>query len=364
MFHRRVNPLRMLLAFAVAVAAPALAVQRTFVASTGVDTNPCTLTQPCRGFAAAVSAVAANGEVVVLDSAGYGPVTLNKAVTVTAPKGIYAGVSVTTGSGITIAAGGSRVTLRGLTINGQGGNVGVEVVSASVLELYDVEVSGLNSTGILAGNGGMILGEGLIVRESGSEGILLAGGARMHLRNSRVENNQRGVKAQEGAWFSAVDTTFTGNYYEAILIFAGANQTAVLNLEHCYVAENGHSFAAIKTSTSDATARIDGTLTRNTITLNSGYGVIVGDPFDGEGHYTVNFVDNTITNNSAIGILIQVPQFDTTLGKIVLSGNTISRNDWGVGCNGAGVVTRGNNTIRDNVSNQLTCAGIVSETGQ
>ena len=58
MFRRRVNPLRMLLAFAVAVAAPAFAVQRTFVASTGVDTNPCTLTQPCRGFAAAVSAVA------------------------------------------------------------------------------------------------------------------------------------------------------------------------------------------------------------------------------------------------------------------------------------------------------------------
>ena len=28
---------------------------------------------PCRGFAAAVSAVAANGEVVVLDSGGYGP---------------------------------------------------------------------------------------------------------------------------------------------------------------------------------------------------------------------------------------------------------------------------------------------------
>ena len=67
---------------AVAAATPALAVQRTFVASTGADTNPCTLTLPCRGFAAAVTAVGFNGEVVVLDSAGYGAVTIDKSVTI------------------------------------------------------------------------------------------------------------------------------------------------------------------------------------------------------------------------------------------------------------------------------------------
>ncbi|MEO8674973.1 MAG: right-handed parallel beta-helix repeat-containing protein [Casimicrobiaceae bacterium] len=347
---------------AAAVAGPALAVQRTFVASTGVDTNPCTLTSPCRGFAAAVGAVATNGEVVILDSAGYGPVTINQPVTITAPKGVYAGVTVTTGTGIAVAAGGGRVTLRGLTINGQGGNIGIDVQSVAVLELYDVDISGL-PTGLQAA-GGTITAAGLMVRESLSQGIHLTSGARMHMQNSRVENNLQGVVAQDGSWFNAVDSVFVGNYYGAIDISAGAGQTAVINLEHCYIADNGHSFAAIKTNALDPTARVDGTLTRNIITANSGYGVIVGNPYGSEGSHTINIVDNTITNNAAIGILIQVPQFDTTKAKIVLSGNTISRNDWGVGCNGAGVVTRGNNTVRDNVSNQLTCAAIVNETGQ
>ena len=54
--------------------------QRTFVASTGNDTNPCGLAQPCRGFARAVSQTSASGEVIVLDSAGYGPVTITKSV--------------------------------------------------------------------------------------------------------------------------------------------------------------------------------------------------------------------------------------------------------------------------------------------
>src|SRR5512143_138524 len=216
MFRRAVNTLRLLAAIAVVAgaAAPALAIQRTFVASTGVDTNPCTLTLPCRGFAAAVAAVGFNGEVVVLDSAGYGPVTINKDVTLTTPKGVYAGVSVTSGTGITIASGG-RVTLRGLTINGQGGSVGIDVQSASVVELYDVEISAMVS-GLQALAGGVINADGLVVRESSSEGVHLQGGARLHLRNSRIDNNQRGVFAQGGSWFSAADTTFVGNYYEAI----------------------------------------------------------------------------------------------------------------------------------------------------
>ena len=60
-----------------ATAAPA---QRTFVSSGGLDTNTCLLAAPCRGFQAALLQTNAGGEIVVLDSAGYGPVTINKAV--------------------------------------------------------------------------------------------------------------------------------------------------------------------------------------------------------------------------------------------------------------------------------------------
>jgi hypothetical protein len=94
-------------------------VQRTFVASTGVDDQRCSITAPCRGFAAAVAKTSANGEVIVLDSAGYGPVDISKSISLIAPAGVYAGVTVLTGDGIVINGIGIIVVLRGLSINGQ-----------------------------------------------------------------------------------------------------------------------------------------------------------------------------------------------------------------------------------------------------
>src|SRR4029077_19683192 len=69
-------------------------VQRTFVASYGADTNPCSLGQPCRSFGIAISHVQSGGEVIVLDSAGYGVFTVTQPVSVIAPAGVYAGIFV------------------------------------------------------------------------------------------------------------------------------------------------------------------------------------------------------------------------------------------------------------------------------
>ena len=76
--------------FALSVPAVA-ALQRTFVASTGSDSNPCSLPLPCRGFAIAVAAVAPAGEVIVLDSGGYGPVVITQSVSIIAPAGVVCG---------------------------------------------------------------------------------------------------------------------------------------------------------------------------------------------------------------------------------------------------------------------------------
>src|SRR5215467_12306286 len=79
-------------------------VQRTFVSGGGADSNPCSRTAPCRTFTQALMGTNAGGEVVVLDSAGYGPFTITQAVSIIAPPGVYAGVSVFSGNGITITA--------------------------------------------------------------------------------------------------------------------------------------------------------------------------------------------------------------------------------------------------------------------
>ncbi len=103
---------------------------RTYVASNGLDTNDGRLATPCRSIGAALAQTDPGGEIIVLDSAGYGTVVINKSVSVIAPPGIYAGITVTAGTGIDVTAG--VVALRGLTIRGPGGMVGIHVGNATV----------------------------------------------------------------------------------------------------------------------------------------------------------------------------------------------------------------------------------------
>ena len=69
---------------AMAASAPhALAAQRTFVHSSplGNDANTafnCSLVAPCRSFNAAISVTDPGGELVILDTAGYGPMTIGQ----------------------------------------------------------------------------------------------------------------------------------------------------------------------------------------------------------------------------------------------------------------------------------------------
>src|SRR5437899_9635782 len=96
--------------------------QRTFVASNGNDMNSCNRTDPCRSFGAAIAQTNANGEVVAIDSAGYGPVTITQSATIVAPLGVHAGISVFMGDGVTINAGMNDViVLRNLYLHSQGG---------------------------------------------------------------------------------------------------------------------------------------------------------------------------------------------------------------------------------------------------
>src|SRR6516165_4675165 len=109
--------------------APANARARVFVASYGNDSNPCTFGSPCKTFQQALTTVDAGGEVTAIDSAGFGPMTITRAVTITSPDGVEAGiVPPTNGTAITINAGVSdAIFLRGLTIDGGGiGATGIQ----------------------------------------------------------------------------------------------------------------------------------------------------------------------------------------------------------------------------------------------
>src|SRR3712207_4335153 len=104
---RRLSTLS-LLALALFIAsstAQAQTAQRTFVSTTGSDANTaslCSAANPCRSFGAALGVTNTNGEIIALTSGGYGPVTVNKGVQITAPTGVYAAITAFSGNAISV----------------------------------------------------------------------------------------------------------------------------------------------------------------------------------------------------------------------------------------------------------------------
>ena len=86
--------------FAFLVAAVATAQNnRSAVAVSGNDLNPCTVASPCRSFAVALAHTVAGGEVIALESGGYGPFTVTQSVTVSGAPGVHAAITATSGNG-------------------------------------------------------------------------------------------------------------------------------------------------------------------------------------------------------------------------------------------------------------------------
>src|SRR5881392_244455 len=94
---------------------------RTWVSGVGDDANPCSRTAPCKTFAGAISKTATGGEIDALDPAGYGAVTITKAITIDG-TGTLAGILNSGVNGIIINATSvattDNVILSALDING------------------------------------------------------------------------------------------------------------------------------------------------------------------------------------------------------------------------------------------------------
>jgi len=154
-----------------AATAASAATQRAFVSVLGQDANTasnCSVAFPCRSFGAAIGVTNANGEIIALDSGGYGPVTISQSITIESPAGVYAGISVAAGlDGVTINGSSIKVTLRGLSINGQGGNRGI----------------------VLGGNNNTLYVERCTISNMALDGMLLfSASSRVHVADTVVAN--------------------------------------------------------------------------------------------------------------------------------------------------------------------------------
>src|SRR5437870_7838970 len=168
---------------------------RTFVASFGNDANDCSRATPCRSFSGAIVKTNAGGEIIVLDSAGYGAsLNITQAISVTAPTGIYGGMTPTSGTAITINAPGAVVVLRGLYLNSIGGFVGISATAVGSLHIENCVVTAFQSNGIQFQGSGNLHVTNTICRNNGNSnfggGIIVSGTDANNHAHATIENSQ------------------------------------------------------------------------------------------------------------------------------------------------------------------------------
>ena len=311
--------------------------QRTFVSGQGNDMNACSVTAPCRSFAAAIAQTIVGGEVIVLDSAGYGPVTITQSVTITAPPGVYAGISVpvTTPNGVFVNAPSGTVLLRGLTINSTGGIYGIYFSDGNALTVERCQISGFAGAGIYQ-----------------------LGGVVMTVRETTIGDNISGFGAVVGQGGSATfDGVSIGRVNTGVEVFgaltmrastisdmvAGMNvlMGAVVALDGVTISRSIPSGSGITLANYSAGTSVNLQMIRSQI-VNSGFGIYAyGDPGS---ICNVHVTDSLISNNVHAGV--------TTLGTAVaiVSHATIVGNGIGLNANSSIIYSMQNNEIFNNAN--------------
>jgi len=325
----------------VATNASALA-QRTFVATYGSDGSPnCSAVAPCRSFGTAIVRTASAGEVIVLDSGGYGPLTITQSVSLISPAGVYSGISVLTAlDGIVVDGPGITVVLRGLTINGQGGNVGVKWLQGTRLFIDGCTIANLAQQGIRSDSTGELIITDSTIRGNGGAGVEVAGGVTV-IDRSRLENNQTGATLSQGGFsllgaLTVTNSVVVGNGQVGVAVGSSTGQDYRLTVDQTVVRDHTLAGVLVKCNTIATTAR--GTITRSSLAGN-GDG-IRGEVF--EGSAVVMATGNTISSSVNNGILATGPG-----AYVEASANTLQQNaSAGMrGAAGGTVATRGDNSI-------------------
>ena len=189
---------------------------RTWVSGTGSDTNPCTLALPCLTFAVALTQTAAKGEISVLDSGDFGPVTITQAISIVNDGAGVAAIGSFLENAVTVNAGlTDSVHLRGLTIEALGGgSSGVRFLMGGNLAIENCVIRNFANAGIniSVSTSSSFSVSNTIVSNSGDVGIRIhpTGAAVVTgvLRKVTANNNLNGILV-DGAATTGASLTVT-----------------------------------------------------------------------------------------------------------------------------------------------------------
>lgn len=308
---------------AVAAMSPdARADQRHFVASTGMDTNPCLINLPCRSFAQAAIGVDPDGEIIVQDTAGYGFVTVSTPLSILSPGGVYAGISVFAGQdGVTINVPGGNVRLNGLFINGQGGGTGILVQNAARITVEGCSVTNMTSHGFSGATANArIVIRNSVFRDNGGAGVSVAGALDTTIDAVHADRNAGvgfALTTTKGT-ISASVTNNNGSHGVALSATVGA--TTIVAISDHKSADNGGSGIAADQIGSGV---IDASVSRSAASGNAQHGVHVST--NGQGASRLIVADSQVTGNTVSGVTVE-----NTTAVAMLHGNAITSNPVGV----------------------------------
>jgi hypothetical protein len=320
--------------------------QRTFVASYGHDTDPCSVTLPCRSFATAAAQTNPFGEIIILDSAGYGTVTLTQSISIIAPPGVYGGISVPSGqSGIRVDNASAYVVLRGLTINGQGGNNGILVENAVRVRIEGCSISRMSADGIAINAGGSnpeLSVTDSTISENAAIGIHASTGAALAVGRVRIEaNGSHGIANEPAAsmTLSIANSIVARNTAHGIELRA-LNSTT-LNASVTESEMSGNGLHGIDVSSGGPATDVRVAVARSTLRGNGSRGLYVVATSPGIAY--ADLQGNNIVGNGASGA------YADGSARMTLSGNSITSNNYGIYQDATSVVESiGNNLARHN----------------
>jgi hypothetical protein len=264
---------------------------RIFVASFGNDANDGSRGSPKRNFQAAHDAGAPGGEIVALDTAGYGALSINKSVGVTAPAGITGFITATVTSNVAIIIGAATtdtVTLRGLTLNSVSGGIsGIRVDGVGTLEVDGCVINGFSNAGISfsSASAARLVVKDSTLRENSDAIVVQASAATVKwvIAGCRLESNGVGLNVLGSTSAHRVevrDTFITGNS-TAVRV---ENANSRVALQGCTLSANTFGLSV---PTSGATAKVD-----DCVITNNGTGLSrVG------GAQLLSRGNNTVENN-------------------------------------------------------------------
>ena len=283
-------------------AAPAQAgPNRTWVSGMGTDSGACTRAAPCKTFPFALTQTAAGGEIDVLDPAGYGTVTITKAISIVNDGVGAATIGTSSGNGITINAGANdSVHLRGLTI----------------------EELGSGANGILFNTGGNLAIENCVVRNFRGSGIFIFSSTPMS--------------------FSVSNTIASDNSTEGIFVQPSGSAVVSGVLSKVTVNNNFGGINVVGSSTLNVTI-VDSEASNNRISQEfAGFGV------SADGPATAVMVRNSVASNNNIGL----EAFDNAILRVAHS--VVTGSDTGVLTGRGGTIrSYGDNDMNGNTNNNF-----------